>query len=71
MKRNAWLAVLLALVMLVGMLSLTACGGGSEDAPAADPQQEGTLSYDRIMKTVRQIMKNYSGYTGVTNEKTT
>lgn len=41
MKRKAWLAILLALVMLVGMLSLTAC---SEDAPAADPQQEETAT---------------------------
>lgn len=70
------IAILLTLCLLLG---LTACGSKpakTENTPTekkttTTTAPEETLSYDRIMKTVRQIMKNYSGYTGVTNEKTT
>ena len=39
MKRKAWLAILLALVMLVGMLSLTACGK-KEDTKKIEKNEE-------------------------------
>ena len=39
MKRKAWLAILLALVMLVGMLSLTACGK-KEDTKKTEKNDE-------------------------------
>lgn len=71
--------VLSTLLVLCLLLGLTACGSEpaktentpTEEKTTTTTAPEETLSYDRIMKTVRQIMKNYSGYTGVTNEKTT
>lgn len=67
------------LLVLCLLLGLTACGNEpveTEDTPTekkttTTTAPEESLSYNKIVSTVRQIMKKFSGYSGITNEKST